>query len=107
METGLIPDLFLSVSSVVSLGISTLVALVILSRRPPILTADEKLLSKEGLYAIVGNPFSSVYQKVIGVGLVAYELHENAEIARHNYEVDARNKAAVGDYQRCLRAGGN
>jgi hypothetical protein len=63
IETGLFPDLFLLVNSVVGLGIGNLVALIILSYRPAILSAVETLLSTDGLYAIVGNPFSDVYKK--------------------------------------------
>jgi hypothetical protein len=63
IETGLFPDLFLLVNSVVGLGIGNLVALIILSYRPAILLAVETLLSTDGLYAIVGNPFSDVYKK--------------------------------------------
>ena len=63
IETGLFPDLFLLVNSIVGLGIGNLVALIILSYRPTILSAVETLLSTDGLYAIVGNPFSDVYKK--------------------------------------------
>ena len=63
IETGLFPDLFLLVNSIVGLGIGNLVALIILSYRPAILSVVETLLSTDGLYAIVGNPFSDVYKK--------------------------------------------
>jgi hypothetical protein len=63
IEIGLFPDLFLLVNSVVGLGIGNLVALIILSYRPAILSAVETLLSTDGLYAIVGNPFSDIYKK--------------------------------------------
>jgi hypothetical protein len=113
IETGLFPDLFLLVNSVVGLGIGNLVALIILSYRPAILSAVETLLSTDGLYAIVGNPFSDVYKKAgaaaagLWTGLQGWKTYQDAQTAQHNYEVDARNKAAVGDYQKCLQAGGN